>query len=143
MKQLLLMIALVALVGCGKKSGAVPPTQGSGTDPLTAPPTASTGPIFDRADHSDGYGKEGFTVYFKKMPSQHHGFKTTDDKDPSHFEVAGSDGVWHTCDITGIVYGDHIIVKSSAVKEPIHVRMTKPNVLNESGLIVQPFSTFK
>jgi len=27
------------------------------------------------------------------------------------------------------------------VKEPIHVRMTKPNVVNELGQTAQPFST--
>ncbi len=72
---------------------------------------------------------------------QHHGLKTIDGKNPSHFEVAGIDGVWHTADETWIVYGDHIIVRNMMVKEPNHVRMTKPNVVNEAGQTAQPFST--
>mgnify|MGYP004355086345 CR=1 FL=1 len=137
MKRLLVCLLLVGVVGCGNNSDEVLPTQGDNIDPATT----RSGLIFDRADHSDGYGKESMTVYFKKMGNQHHGLKTTDGKNPSHFEVAGIDGVWHTADETWFVYGDHIIARSKMVKEPIHVRMTKPNVVNEAGLTAQPFST--
>ena len=137
MKRILVCLLLVGVVGCGNNSSDVLPTQGDDVDLATS----VSGLIFDRADHSDGYGKESMTVYFKETGAHHHGLKTIDGKNPSHFEVAGIDGIWYTAETTFIVYGDHIIAKSKMVKEPIHVRMTKPNVVNAAGLIAQPFST--
>ena len=137
MKLILICLLLLGVVGCGNTSSEVLPTQGDDVDPATSP----SGLIFDRADHSDGYGEESMTVYFKETGDQHHGLKTIDGEKPSHFEVAGIDGVWHAADETWIVYGDHIIVRNTMVKEPIHVRMTKPNVVNEAGQTAQPFSS--
>ncbi|MFP6900535.1 MAG: sialate O-acetylesterase [Opitutales bacterium] len=104
-----------------------------------------SGPIFEKADHSDG-GKGSMTVHFKKMEGRHHGLKTTDDKNPSHFEVAGKDGVWHPAETTFIVFGDHIVAKSKEVKEPIQVRfgwdqLATPNLVNREGLPASPFTT--
>jgi len=103
-----------------------------------------SGPIFERADHSEG--KDSMAVYFKKFGGKHHGLKTTDEKKrPSHFEVAGKDGVWHPAE-TIIVYGDHVVARSKEVKEPVHVRfgwdqLATPNLFNREGLPASPFST--
>ncbi|MDG2212561.1 MAG: sialate O-acetylesterase [Verrucomicrobiota bacterium] len=100
-----------------------------------------TGPIFSKMDHAEG--KESLTVHFQKDST---GGLTTNDKKPvSHFEIAGKDGKWHPAKAT-IVYGDHLIVKSDAVKNPVHVRfgwhqMAEPNLVNGAGLPASPFST--
>ena len=104
-----------------------------------------SGPIFDRADHSEG--KDSMAVHFKKIGGKGHGLKTTDGKKPSHFEVAGKDGVWHPAEAF-IVYGDHILAKSNMVKEPIHVRfgwdqLATPNLVNAAGLPASPFTSAK
>ena len=100
-----------------------------------------SGPIFSKMDHAEG--KESLTVHFQKDST---GGLTTNDKKPvSHFEIAGKDGKWHPAKAT-IVYGDHLIVKSDAVKNPVHVRfgwhqMAEPNLVNGAGLPASPFST--
>ena len=100
-----------------------------------------SGPIFSKIDHAEG--KESLTVHFQKDST---GGLTTNDKKPvSHFEIAGKDGKWHPAKAT-IVYGDHLIVKSDAVKNPVHVRfgwhqMAEPNLVNGAGLPASPFST--
>jgi len=105
-----------------------------------------SGPLFDKADHSDG-GKGSITVHFKKLGGRHIGLKTTDEKNPTHFEVAGKDGAWHPAE-TFIVYGDHIVAKSKMVKEPVHVRFgwdhkAIPNLFNRAGLPASPFTSQK
>jgi sialate O-acetylesterase len=100
-----------------------------------------SGPIFSKIDHAEG--KESLTVHFQKDST---GGLTTNDKKPvSHFEIAGKDGKWHPAKAT-IVYGDHLIVKSDAVINPVHVRfgwhqMAEPNLVNGAGLPASPFST--
>ena len=100
-----------------------------------------SGPIFSKIDHAEG--KDSLTVHFQKDST---GGLTTNDKKPvSHFEIAGKDGKWHPAKAT-IVYGDHLIVKSDAVKKPVHVRfgwhqMAEPNLVNGAGLPASPFST--
>ena len=106
-----------------------------------------SGPIFEKADHSDGDKKKSITVHFKKLGGQGHGLKTTDDKKPSHFEVAGKDGVWHPAEAV-IVDGDHLIVKSEMVEEPLNVRfgwdqLATPNLVNGTGLPASPFTSAK
>ena len=104
-----------------------------------------SGPIFERADHSEG--KDSLAVHFKKLGGKHHGLTTTDKKNPTHFEVAGKDGVWHPAEAF-TVYGDHIVAKSKEVKEPIHVRfgwdqLATPNLVNRAGLPASPFTSKK
>ena len=100
-----------------------------------------SGPIFSKIDHTEG--KDSLTVHFHKDTT---GGLTTNDKKPvSHFEISGKDGKWHPAKVT-IVYGDHLIVKSDAVKNPVHVRfgwhqMAEPNLVNGAGLPASPFST--
>ena len=105
--------------------------------------TQYSGPIFEKTSHAEG--KDSLTVHFKKLGDHHHGLKTNDNKPISHFEIAGKDGKWHPAKVT-IVYGDHLIVKSDAVKNPVHVRfgwhqMAEPNLVNGAGLPASPFST--
>jgi sialate O-acetylesterase len=109
-----------------------------------------TGPLFDKADHSEG--KDSMTVHFKKLGekkggTKHHGLKTSDGTPPSHFEVAGKDGVWHPAEAL-IVYGDHVVARSKEVKEPVHVRFgwdhkATPNLFNKADLPASPFTTEK
>ena len=100
-----------------------------------------SGPILSKIDHAEG--KDSLTVHFQKDST---GGLTTNDKKPvSHFESADKDGKWHPAKAT-IVYGDHLIVKSDAVKNPVHVRfgwhqMAEPNLVNGAGLPASPFST--
>ena len=100
-----------------------------------------SGPIFSKIDHTES--KDSLTVHFHKDTT---GGLTTNDKKPvSHFEISGKDGKWHPAKVT-IVYGDHLIVKSDAVKNPVHVRfgwhqMAEPNLVNGAGLPASPFST--
>ena len=100
-----------------------------------------SGPIFSKIDHTEG--KDSLTVHFQKDTT---GGLTTNDKKPvSHFEISGKDGKWHPAKVT-IVYGNHLIVKSDAVKNPVHVRfgwhqMAEPNLVNKAGLPASPFST--
>ena len=105
-----------------------------------------TGPLFEKTDYSDG-GKGAITVRFQKHGKKHHGLKTTDRKKPTHFEIAGKDGVWHPAEAT-IVYGDHLILRSEKVKEPVNARfawdqLATPNLVNAVGLPASPFTTQK
>ena len=104
-----------------------------------------SGPIFDKADHAEG--KDNITVHFQKLGSKHHGLKTADGKEPSHFEVAGKDGAWHAAQAT-IVFGDHLMVKSDKVAAPAYVRFAWdqaaiPNLVNGEGLPASPFTSQK
>jgi len=105
-----------------------------------------SGPLFDKADHSEG--KDSMAVYFKKSGNKHHSLKAKNEKDKlSHFEVAGKDGAWHPAEAS-IAYGDHVIVRSKEVKNPVHVRFgwdhkATPNLLNGAGLPASPFTTEK
>ena len=105
-----------------------------------------SGPIFDRADHSEG--KDSMAVYFKKSGNKHLGLKSKNEKDKlSHFEVAGKDGVWHPAEAF-IAYGDHVVAKSKEVKKPVHVRFgwdqkASPNLFNRDGLPASPFTSEK
>ena len=45
-----------------------------------------------------------------------------------------------------IVYGDHLIVRNDAVKNPVNVRfglneLAEPNLVNAAGLPASPFNT--
>ncbi len=98
-----------------------------------------SGPLLSKVDQSEGKGR--ITVHFHKDTTG--GLKASDGKPLSHFEVAGKDGKWHPAKAT-IVYGDHLIVSSDAVKQPVHVRygwneLAEPNLVNRAGLPASPF----
>ena len=87
------------------------------------------------------------SVHFKKLGGKHHGLKTPGEKNLSHFEVAGEDGRWHPAEAF-IVYGDHVIARSTEVKKPVHVRfgwdqLATPNLVNRAGLPASPFTSKK
>ena len=104
-----------------------------------------TGPLFEKVDHAEGKGR--ITVHFQKTDGKQNGLKTTDGKPPTHFEVAGEDGVWHPGKAT-IVYGNHIMVESDQVAKPVHARFAwdqaaVPNLVNRAGLPASPFTSQK
>jgi sialate O-acetylesterase len=102
-----------------------------------------SGPLFLKADQKEG--KDSITIWFQKETTG--GLKASDgeDKPLTHFEISGKDGKWHPATVT-IVYGDHLIVKSDQVKEPVAVRfgwneLAEPNLVNRAGLPASPFRT--
>jgi sialate O-acetylesterase len=71
------------------------------------------------------------------------GLSTRDGKAPSHFEVAGEDGVFHPA--TAVIDGETVLVESQAVAAPTWVRhgwgeADEPNLQNAEGL---PASSFR
>lgn len=71
------------------------------------------------------------------------GLTTSDGKQPSTFELAGEDGVYHKAEAR--IEGSAVIVSSEKVKNPCAVRygwqpFTRANLVNAAGL---PASTFK
>ena len=103
--------------------------------------TQYSGPLFSKVDHAEGKGS--LTVHFHKETTG--GLTTSDKKPASHFEISGKDGKWHPAKVT-IVYGDHLIVSSTEVKNPVHVRfgwneLAEPNLVNRAGLPASPFNT--
>jgi len=103
--------------------------------------TQYSGPLFSKVDHAEGKGS--LTVHFHKETTG--GLATSDKKPASHFEISGKDGKWHPAKVT-IVYGDHLIVSSNEVKNPVHVRfgwneLAEPNLVNRAGLPASPFNT--
>ena len=72
------------------------------------------------------------------------GLRTTDDKPPRAFWVAGADKQWHGAEAT--IRGETVHLTSSKVKEPVAVRYAfagfpKVNLLNGAGLPAMPFRT--
>ncbi len=69
---------------------------------------------------------------------------TRDGKAPSHFELAGSNGVYYPAD--AVISGNSITLYSSAVPSPVFARYAwhqtaEPNVRNEAGLQLGAFRT--
>jgi sialate O-acetylesterase len=98
-----------------------------------------SGPLLSKVDQVEGKGS--ITVHFHKETKG--GLKTSDGKPVSHFEIAGKDGKWQPAKAT-IVFGDHLMVRSKDVKEPVHVRygwneLAEPNLVNGAGLPASPF----
>ncbi|MDA1013863.1 MAG: sialate O-acetylesterase [Planctomycetota bacterium] len=74
------------------------------------------------------------------------GLATSDDKPPSHFEIAGADKIFHPAVAT--IDKDVLIVSSDKVAEPKAVRygfssQAMPNLINASGLPASSFRTDK
>ncbi len=70
--------------------------------------------------------------------------KTRDGKAPSHFEIAGADGVFHPAN--AVISGSSIILSSADVEKPAFARyawhqQAEPNVRNEAGLQLGAFRT--
>ena len=72
------------------------------------------------------------------------GLATRDDHSPSHFEIAGSDKVFHPAVAT--IDGASLVVSSPKVTSPVAVRYAftseaMPNLMNKEGLPAVPFRT--
>ena len=100
-----------------------------------------SGPLFLKADQ--GEGKDCIAVWFHKETKDGLRPRGGEQKPLTHFEIAGKDGTWHPA-TAFTVYGDHVIVKSDKVKEPVSVRygwneLAEPNLVNRAGLPASPF----
>ncbi len=98
-----------------------------------------SGPLLSKVDQAEGKGS--ITVHFQKETTG--GLKTSDGKPLSHIEIAGKDGKWHPAEAM-IVFGDHLMVRSKDVKEPVSVRygwneLAEPNLVNRADLPASPF----
>ena len=98
-----------------------------------------SGPLFLKANQREG--KDSITVWFHKETNE--GLTASDDKPLTHFEIAGKDGTWHPATAI-IVYGNHLIIQSDKVPEPVQVRygwneLAEPNLVNRAGLPASPF----
>jgi sialate O-acetylesterase len=72
------------------------------------------------------------------------GLRTRDNGRPSHFEVAGADGVFHAADAA--IAGTAVVVSSPQVQQPQAVRYgwcaaCEPNLENGAGLPAAPFQS--
>ena len=72
------------------------------------------------------------------------GLTTNDGLDPSHFEIAGKDRIFHSA--TATIKGNQIIVFSKKVPKPKAVRYAfsneaQPNLINKEGLPASSFRT--
>tara|TARA_B110000908_G_C10221921_1_gene435813 strand:+ start:207 stop:1583 length:1377 start_codon:yes stop_codon:yes gene_type:complete len=97
---------------------------------------AHTGPSFASAKASSG----NVTVTFSDT---NQGLTTTDNKAPSHFEVAGEDQVFSPA--AAAIKGNTVIVSSETVKSPKFVRMgwlevSVPNLADKNGWPVFQFA---
>jgi len=67
---------------------------------------------------------------------------TSKDKNITHFEIAGSDGIYHPAKAK--IKGNTVILTSKKVKAPLHVRfawdnVAEPNLFNAAGLPASAF----
>lgn len=72
------------------------------------------------------------------------GLGTRDGEPPTHFEIAGSDGVFQPAEAK--IDGAGVVVRGSGVKSPKQVRFgwhqeAEPNLINAAGLPASPFTT--
>lgn len=102
-------------------------------------PGLAMGPIFRSAKPVDGK----LEVSFDYVGS---GLKTTNGNAPLHFELAGKDGVYHPA--VAQIQGTQVQLASENVPLPQHARYAWapfpqpiPNLVNEAGLPMSPFST--
>lgn len=98
-----------------------------------------SGPVFDSLETDN----DKIKLFFKHVGS---GLITNDNKGPEGFIIAGSDSVFYQADYSSIVSSNMVIISSSKVKNPIHVRYAwadnpKCNLFNKEGLPASPFRT--
>ena len=72
------------------------------------------------------------------------GLATRDDKDVTHFEIAGADGNFVAAQAK--IDGDRILVSAETITEPKQVRfawdqLAQPNLINKEKLPASPFSS--
>lgn len=96
-----------------------------------------SGPLYAAISIADGRVKVAFRY-------ADGGLKTIDGRPPSHFEIAGEDGVYHPA--TTALDGKHVVVWSEEVEQPTSVRYAfsndaTPNLVNQAGLPASSFRT--
>lgn len=76
------------------------------------------------------------------------GLTTKDGQPPTHFEIAGTDGVYHQAEASIVSDKDNAVIQliSPDVKTPKHARycwtpFATPNLVNGNGLPAKPFRT--
>lgn len=97
-----------------------------------------SGPLFDAMEIRDGKA----TLSFRYA----EGGLVAKGGDPTHFEIAGADGVYKPAQAK--IEGEKLVVSSSEVAEPKAVRFAwsdtaEPNLFNQAGLPASPFRTDK
>jgi sialate O-acetylesterase len=99
----------------------------------------SSGPLFKSWEISKGK----LIVEFEKS-SLGSGLTTADGKSPQHFMLAGADSVFYPA--TAIIENNKIVLKASAVKDPVAIRYAYTNAVitnlqNKEGWPAFPFRT--
>lgn len=97
---------------------------------------AYSGPLFHK------HAVEGAKIRVQFAHAK--GLATRDGKPPSHFEVAGSDKVFHPA--KAVIDGDDVVVAADAVAKPVAVRYAfsneaEPNLMNGARLPASSFRT--
>ena len=99
-----------------------------------------SGPLFDGAQSYGG----SILVSFTQVGA---GLKAADERPVRHFDVCGSDGVFHSA-VAKIVGRNTLFVSSASVPDPRDVRYgwypypePEVNLINSAGLPASPFST--
>lgn len=74
------------------------------------------------------------------------GLRTRDGQPPSHFELAGADGVYHPAQ--AVLRGEQVVLSSAVVAAPVAARFAwhedaQPNLVNGAGLPAVPFRTLR
>jgi sialate O-acetylesterase len=98
-----------------------------------------SGPLFRSAEVAGA----SLVVSFDQVGD---GLASSDGMSLRHFDLAGSDGVFHAADAT--IVGETVVVSCSRVKEPRHARYAwvpypdpPVNFVNAAGLPASPFTT--
>jgi sialate O-acetylesterase len=99
---------------------------------------ATSGPMYRKSRVKGGM----IEVTFRHTGT---GLATRDGRPPTHFEIAGEDGVFHPAGAT-ISADDTVCVRSDHVANPKAVRFAwhetaEPNLMNKEGLPASPFRT--
>ena len=99
----------------------------------------ASGPVFKSMETVN----EKMIISFENIGD---GLVTKDGKNPDSFELAGTDGKFHSA--SAVIKEDKVEVYSPEVKIPVYVRyawshVANPNLLNKNGLPVFPFNTTK
>lgn len=92
--------------------------------------------------HAMTHGRESREIKISFTPAE--ALRSRDGKPLTDFVVTGKDHAFQTA--TAIIEGDHVIVSSPLVANPVAVRfgwneLARPNLVNEAGLPVMPFRT--
>ena len=108
-------------------------------DTYGKPGIVKSGPLFSEFKVTD----QGIAVRFNHIGG---GLRTRDEKPPTWFEIAGSDGVYQPADAKISEDGTWIQLTSAAVPKPDRARfawsqIAEPNLMNSEGLPAAAFNT--